>query len=101
MTRETLLLLLVISLLLLVVMGKFEFSPGYMDAEYYFAGGLRLAQGYGFTEEILWNYLDDPTGLPHPSHVYWMPLTSILAAIGMVLTGMNIFSAGRTIFMLI
>ena len=28
--------------------------PGYTDAEYYFGGGLRLFQGHGFTEMILW-----------------------------------------------
>ncbi len=41
-----------------------------------------LAQGYGFSEKIIWQYLDDPQGIPTPSHTYWMPLTSILAAAG-------------------
>jgi hypothetical protein len=58
-----------------------------MDAYYYFGGAKRLAQGYGFSEPYLWNYLDDPAGLPHPSHLYWMPLTSILAALPMALCG--------------
>ncbi len=57
-------------------------TPGYMDAYYYFYGGQRLAHGNGFSEMILWNYLDDPAGLPHPSHGYWMPLASLLAAAG-------------------
>jgi hypothetical protein len=56
-----------------------------MDADYYFYGGLRLADGHGFTETILWNYLDDPSDIPHPSHTYWMPLTSIISAIGIIL----------------
>ncbi len=59
--------------------------PGYMDASYYCATGLRLAGGQGFTEPFLWNYLDDPAGLPHPSHAYWMPLASLLAAAGAAL----------------
>jgi hypothetical protein len=79
----------------------FQESPGYMDAEYYYAGGVKLAQGDGFTEEILWNYLDDPGGLPHPSHTYWMPFGSILAAAGMKLSGTNSFSAARVLFILI
>ena len=34
--------------------------PGYLDSDYYFAGGLQLVEGKGFTEPYLWNYLDDP-----------------------------------------
>lgn len=76
-------------------------TPGYMDAEYYLAGGMRLAQGYGFSEPFLWNYLDDPAGLPHPSHAYWMPLASLLAALGMWLSGEVTFTAGRLGFVLL
>jgi len=54
--------------------------PGYMDTAYYAAGAVRLAQGGGFSEPFLWNYLDDPAGLPHPGFLYWMPLPSLLAA---------------------
>ncbi|MBI3361922.1 MAG: glycosyltransferase family 39 protein, partial [Chloroflexi bacterium] len=61
--------------------------PGYMDAYYYFGGAKRLAQGYGFTELVLWNYLDNPAGLPHPSHLYWMPLTSLAAGVAMIACG--------------
>ena len=56
--------------------------PSYFDAYYYTTNGQRLAGGYGFTEEIIWQYLDDPAGLPIPSHTYWMPLPAIIAAIG-------------------
>lgn len=66
-----------------------------MDADYYFAGGIQLAKGDGFTEPYLWNYLDDPVGLPHPSHLYWMPLASILAAAGMAASGSTGFWAAR------
>jgi hypothetical protein len=69
-----------------------------MDAEYYYSGGVRLSAGYGFTEEILWNYLDDPAGIPHPSHGYWMPLVSILAAVGMKLTGALNFTGARLVY---
>jgi len=58
-------------------------SPGYMDADYYTATASEMVQGNGLRESFLWNYLDDPVGLPHPSHLYWMPLTSFLAAAGM------------------
>jgi hypothetical protein len=79
----------------------FQRAPGYMDAEYYFAGGQQLATGQGFSEPFLWNYLDDPAGLPHPSHAYWMPLASILAAAGMLVGGVASFSAARIPFLLL
>jgi hypothetical protein len=56
--------------------------PSYFDAYYYTTNGQRLADGYGFTEEIIWQYLDDPAGLPTSSLTYWMPLPAIIAAIG-------------------
>lgn len=61
--------------------------PSYFDAYYYTTNAQRLAGGYGFSEEIIWHYLDDPAGLPHPSHTYWMPLPSILGAAGYALLG--------------
>ena len=54
--------------------------PGYMDVAYYAAGAVRLAQGGGLHEPFLWNYLDDPVGLPHPGFLYWAPLPALLAA---------------------
>ena len=80
---------------------RFQSLPGYMDADYYFSGGLQLANGHGFTEPYLWNYLDDPAGLPHPSHTYWMPLASIVSALGMWLTGQSTYAAGRLPFLLL
>lgn len=70
-----------------------------MDAYYYTTNGQRLAGGYGFTEMVIWQYLDDPSGLPAPSHTYWLPLTSILAAAGLKLTPG--FSGARLAFWLL
>lgn len=75
-------------------------SPGYVDAEYYFVTGRRIAAGEGFSEPFLWNYLDDPTGLPHPSHHYWMPLTSIMSASGIWFFGES-FRAAQFGFILL
>src|SRR5690349_14538178 len=80
---------------------RFQTLPGYMDADYYFSGGVQLAKGHGFTEPYLWNYLDDPTRLPHPSHTYWMPLASIVSALGMWVTGQSTYPAGRLPFILL
>ncbi len=57
-------------------------SPGYMDAEYYYAGGIQLADGKGFYQPFLWNYLDSSPGVAMPSNTFWMPLVSLLAAPG-------------------
>lgn len=76
-------------------------APGYMDAEYYYAGGMQLSAGRGFTQPFLWNYLDQPVGLPHPAFTYWMPAASILAAAGMKITGATTFLAARWPFVLL
>jgi hypothetical protein len=94
-------ILFVISWLVLFAVSRFQSLPGYMDADYYFAGGIQLAEGHGFTEPYLWNYLDNPEGLPHPSHTYWMPLASIVSAIGMWITGQSTYAAGRFPFILL
>jgi hypothetical protein len=62
-------------------------QPGYMDAAYSYDIALNLAHGHGFVEPFLWNYLDNPAGLPHPSHLYWMPLPTMLAWVGLTLLG--------------
>lgn len=64
-------------------------NAGYMDASYAMHVAENLARGRGFVEEVLWNYLDNPTGLPHPSNLYWMPLPSILIAPFYVLFGIS------------
>ena len=88
-------------ILLAVLIARFQLTPGYMDAEYYYAGGLRIASNLWKSEPFLWNYLDDPTGLPHTSFSYWMPLASVLASAGMRLTGNLDFSSARIFFVLL
>jgi len=62
---------------------------GYMDASYAMHVAENLARGRGFVEDVLWNYLDHPMGLPHPSNLYWMPLPSILIAPFYALLGVS------------
>ncbi len=62
-------------------------QTGYMDASYAVHVAENLARGRGFVEEVLWNYLDNPAGLPHPSNLYWMPLPSMLIAPFFVVLG--------------
>ena len=88
-------------LAVVLAVAAFQQAPGYMDADYYFSGGQRLADGFGFSELVLWNYLGDPAGLPHPSHGYWMPLVSILTAGGMKLFGRTDFQSARLLLVLL
>ena len=101
MTWRGSLLLALLGLGLATLVSRMQSLPGYLDSDYYFAGGLQLAEGKGFSEPYLWNYLDDPLGLPHPSHAYWMPLASVVAAGGMWITGRATYAAGRLGFLLL
>jgi hypothetical protein len=99
MSRQRWLILFMLGLSVAVLAAIWVQAPGYMDADYYFATGQELASGRGFMEPFLWNYLDDPSGLPHPSHLYWMPLTSIAAGAPMELLGVG-FRAAQIPFVL-
>ena len=80
MARRDALRLLLLAIVVRLVTAALIRRPGYMDTAYYAAGAVRLAQGGGLAESFLWHYLDDPTGIPHPGFLYWMPLPSLLAA---------------------
>jgi hypothetical protein len=95
------LLLTLLGLAVVAVMASLQVSPGYMDADYYYAGGMQLVTGHGFTEPYIWNYLDNPAGLPHPSNVYWMPMASLVAAFSALILGSGNFSSARVGFLLI
>jgi hypothetical protein len=76
----------------------FQQSPGYMDAAYYTVTGAQIAQSKGMTEPFLWNYLDNPAGLPHAAFTYWMPFPALLAALGFFLSGSSSFIFARIPF---
>lgn len=101
MSRRVYLWLFAVGLAVNLAVSAFEPSAGYMDADYYYAGGIRLAQGQGFSELAIWNYLNDPSALPAPSHGYWYPLASIIAAAGMVATGSTSYASARIAFLLV
>jgi len=98
--RRDFLVLFLVALAVGLVLMALERVPGYMDADYYYSGGLQLAHGHGFNDMLIWNFLDQPAGLPHPSNSYWYPLASIVAAGGMLLTGQASFAAARLGFLL-
>ncbi len=77
------LIALIIGLILMFSLSQ----PAYTDAYYYFNAGKRLATGQGLTDAALWTYLGNPTKLPAPSHLYWMPLASLMQAVSMFILG--------------
>ena len=75
-------------------------APGYTDVYYHFNAAKRLATGFGLTDTYLWTYIGAPDTLPAPSHLYWMPITSILAAVSMWLTRSTSYAAAQIPFAL-
>jgi len=94
--RRDIFWLLIAQALALWAVMLFQHSPGYMDADYYTVMGGQLARGSD-AEPFIWNFLDDPTGLPHPGFAYWQPLPAMVAAAGVRIWGMG-FAAARLPF---
>ncbi len=95
------LVLFLLSVLVLSLVGYFQSSPGYMDADYYFAGGTLLAENRGLNEPFIWNYLDNPQSVPHPAFTYWMPLAALISAASMAVTQQVDYSSARIGFLLL
>jgi hypothetical protein len=65
-------------------------NPGSLDACYHLHVAQNLSAGRGMVEDVIWNYLDKSEAalaLPHASHLYWMPITTWLAWLGIELFG--------------
>ena len=76
-------------------------APGFTDAFYHFNAANQLVTGKGFTDHYLWTYIGAPDSLPTPSHLYWLPLTSVAAAFGMgILNAPGNFAAAQWPFTL-
>src|SRR5687767_13594364 len=57
MTFRVYLVLFILALLPPILIAQFQPAPGYLDSDYYYAGGIQLVNGKGFTEPYMWNYL--------------------------------------------
>lgn len=64
---------------------RWTVAPNYTDAYYHLNAANRLASGQGLTDAYVWTYVGALDHLPMPSHLYWMPLTSFLAGVSMML----------------
>jgi 4-amino-4-deoxy-L-arabinose transferase-like glycosyltransferase len=72
--------------------------PSYLDSYYHYNAAARWASGEGLTDTALWVYLGLPEGLQEPitetpSHLYWMPMTSLLAGASMKVFGISYAAA--------
>ncbi|MCC6801979.1 MAG: hypothetical protein IT319_03765 [Anaerolineae bacterium] len=59
--------------------------PGYTDVYYHLNAANHMASGQGLTDAYVWTYIGALDRLPMPSHLYWMPLTSVIAGVSMSL----------------
>jgi hypothetical protein len=61
-------------------------QPGYTDAYYYVNVATRLANGLGLSADFVWSPVELGP-LPIVSHTFWMPLATVLQALGVVTLG--------------
>ncbi len=94
-------LLYLFTLFLFAIIAYLQLGPGYMDADYYYLNARELSSSQIGEEPFLWNYLNESSSLPGPSYLYWMPLTSILTYLSMLLLGAETFFGARIILLVI
>jgi len=70
--------------------------PHHGDISFYYAVARNLAEGRGFVIDYVWNFWNHPKGIPTFSNDWWMPLTSVLSALGMLVGGVSYASAQDT-----
>ncbi len=75
-------------------------QPHYFDAYYYYNVAENLHLGRGFVEDFVWNYLETPATVRHPSNLYWMPLSSIIAWLSFAFFGAS-YRAAQIPFVLL
>jgi hypothetical protein len=83
-----------------IVLALPQQQPHYFDAYYYYDVAENLQRGRGFEVDFIWNYLDSPKRVTHPSNLYWMPLSSILSFPSMKVFGAS-YRAAQIPFILL
>lgn len=88
--RRTLLLfvlLYVVSFAVRVYVTRERVSAGHGDVAAYFHVAQNLFEGRGFVQDVVFEFLEQPTTLPTASNSWWLPLPSIIAYLGMKVAG--------------
>lgn len=70
-------------------------SAGHGDVAGYYHVAKNLAEGRGFVQDFVAEYLEDPRSIPTASNTWWLPLPSIIAATGMWLQGDTSYVAAK------
>lgn len=98
-SRSQILFALVALILAFILVRGLVGMPAYPDAYYHFNVANRLVNGEGFIDDFLWTYIGAPDDLPAPSNLYWMPLTSVIASLGMrIFNAPNDYGAAQFMF---
>lgn len=91
--KRDLLILTAVALAVRTAVAVLISEAPWTDSAYYFSSARQLATGEGLTVPFVWSFLEtggrlpvDPT-LPIASHAHWMPLSAMVAAVGMELLG--------------
>src|SRR5689334_8480055 len=79
--------LCVLSLIAKLVINAPRTGLNHGDVSFYYTVAKNLAEGRGFVIDYVWNFWNDPRGFPTPANVWWMPLPSMVCALGMALFG--------------
>ncbi len=99
--RERLIMVIVALVGAFFITRYFVAGPGYTDVFYHLNAANRLVTGQGLTDPYYWTYIGATDKLPAPSHLYWMPLTSLSATVGMwLLDAPNSYTSAQLLFSL-
>jgi hypothetical protein len=60
---------------------------------WYAGAAERLVAGEWFTSDMVWSYATPPLAVPRPAFELWLPMASIVSAIGMALLGSGYLAA--------
>ena len=101
MNKKTYAAIFLASLIFFLLVSLLQKTPGYMDAAYYYSMGKQITAGHGWYEPFIWNYLASPSTIPTNSFTYWMPLPSILSAVGMLILRSTSFWSSRLIYIIL
>lgn len=66
------------------------------DAGYYLTVAKNLTEGRGFVTDYVADFMAGPKRLPCPANTFWMPLTPVILAAGMLLFGTTFAAAKGT-----
>ncbi len=67
--------------------------PGHGDQAFYLTLAQNLASGRGFEIDYVWHFLNPPETITHPANDYWMPLTSIIIAVSLLIFGKSLLAS--------